>query len=61
MILHQQGPKECFRQTVHFIPLRIKAILKENEGQPGTWKVSLVKWPVSVHLRHHKNILRKLN
>ncbi len=41
--------EECFQHLVESMPRRIKAVLKAEKGvQPGTSKVYLIKWPVSV-------------
>ncbi len=37
---------ECFQHLVESMPRRIKAVLKV---QPGTSKVYLIKWPVTVY------------
>ncbi len=39
--------EECFQHLVESMPRRIKA--KEKGVQPGTSKVYLIKWPVSVY------------
>ncbi len=41
--------EECLQHLVESMPWRIKSVLKANGGQPGTSKVYLIKWPVSVH------------
>ncbi len=41
--------EECFQHLVESMPRRIKAVLKANV-QPGTSKVYLIKWPVSVYI-----------
>ncbi len=40
--------EECFQHLVESMPWRIRAVLKANV-QPGTSKVYLIKWPVSVY------------
>ncbi len=40
--------EECFQHLVESMPRRIKAVLKAKGVQPGTSKVYLTKWPVSV-------------
>jgi len=40
--------EECFQHFVESMPWRIKAVLKAKEVQPGTSKVYLIKWPMSV-------------
>ncbi len=40
--------EECFQHLVESMPRRIKAVLKAKGVQPGTGKVYLIKWPVSV-------------
>ncbi len=40
--------EECFQHLVESMPRRIKAVLKAKAVQPGTGKVYLIKWPVSV-------------
>ncbi len=37
-----------FQHLVESVPRRIKAVLKAKGVQPGTSKVYLIKWPVSV-------------
>ncbi len=41
--------EECFQHLVESMPRRIKAVLKTKGVQPGTSKVYLIKWPVSVY------------
>ncbi len=41
--------EECFQHLVESMPRRIKAVLKAKVVQPGTSKVYLIKWPVSVY------------
>ncbi len=41
--------EECFQHLVESMPRRIKTVLKAKGVQPGTSKVYLIKWPVSVH------------
>ncbi len=41
--------EECFQHLVEYMPRRIKAVLKAKGVQPGTSKVYLIKWPVSVY------------
>ncbi len=43
-----QISKECFQHLVESMPRRIKAVMKAKGVQPGTSKVYLIKWPVSV-------------
>ncbi len=38
-----------FQHLVESMPRRIKAVLKTKGVQPGTSKVYLIKWPVSVY------------
>ncbi len=40
--------EKCFQHLVESMPRKIKAVLKANGVQPGTSKVCLIKWPVSV-------------
>ncbi len=40
--------EECFQNLVESMPRRINAVLKAKGGPPGTSKVYLIKWPVSV-------------
>ena len=40
--------EECFQYLVESMTGRIKAVLKAKEVQPGSSKVYLIKWPVSV-------------
>ncbi len=40
--------EECFQHLVESMPRRIKAVLKTKGVQPGTSKMYLIKWPVSV-------------
>ncbi len=40
--------EERFQHLVESMPRRIKAVLKTKAVQPGTSKVYLIKWPVSV-------------
>ncbi len=47
--------EECFQHLVESMPRRIKAVLKAKGVQPGTSKVYLIKWPVSVYLHIHRN------
>ncbi len=42
--------EECFQHLVESIPRRIKAVLKAKAVQPGTSKVYLIKWQMSVHI-----------
>ncbi len=42
--------EECFQHLVESIPQGIKAVLKAKWVQPGTSKVYLIKWPVSVYI-----------
>ncbi len=42
--------EQCFQHLVESMPRRIKTVLKEKGVQPGTSKVYLIKWPVSVHI-----------
>ncbi len=41
--------EECFQHLVESVPRRIKAVLKSKGVQPGTSKVYLIKWAVSVY------------
>ncbi len=41
--------EECFQHLVESMPRRIKTDLKTKGVQPGTSKVYLIKWPVSVY------------
>ncbi len=41
--------EECFQHLVESMPQIIKAVLKAKVVQPGTSKVYLIKWPVSVY------------
>ncbi len=43
--------EECFQHLVESMPQRIKAVLKAKGVQPGTCKVYLIEWPVSVYTR----------
>ncbi len=40
--------EECLQHLVESMPRRIKTVLKTKWVQPGTSKVYLIKWPVSV-------------
>ncbi len=51
----------CFQHLVEFMPRRIKAVLKAKGVQPGTSKVYLIKWPVSVHYKDRSKMLHRLN
>ncbi len=42
--------EECFQHLVESMPRRIKTVLKAKGVQPGTSKVYLIKWPVSVYI-----------
>ncbi len=42
--------EECFQHLVESMPRRIKAVLKGKGVKPGTSKVNLIKWPVSVYI-----------
>ncbi len=42
--------EECFQHLVESMPQRCKAVLKTKGVQPGTSKVYLIKWPVSVYI-----------
>ncbi len=42
--------EECFQHLVESMSRRIKAALKAKGVQPGTSKVYLIKWPVSVYI-----------
>ncbi len=44
-----QISEECFQHLVESMQLIIKAVLKAKRVQPGTSKVYLIKWPVSVY------------
>ncbi len=48
MSVWSRTSEECFQHLVESMPRRIKAVLKAEGVQPGTSKVSLIKWPVSV-------------
>ncbi len=48
MLIWTKISEECFQHLVESMPQRIKAVLKAKEVQPGTSKVYLIKWPVSV-------------
>ncbi|MDF4270252.1 hypothetical protein P3382_26790, partial [Vibrio parahaemolyticus] len=41
--------EECFQHLVESMTPRIKAVLKTKRVQPGTSKVNLIKWLVSVY------------
>ncbi len=41
--------EECFQHLVESMPRRIKTVVKAKGLQPGTSKVYLIKWPVSVY------------
>ncbi len=41
------------------MPRRIKAVLKEKGVQPGTSKVYLIKWPVSLYVLLSKYFIWK--
>ncbi len=41
--------EECFQHLVESMSRRIKAVLKAKGVQPGTSKLYLIKWPVSVY------------
>ncbi len=45
-----QISEECFQHLVESMPRKIKAVLKAKGVQPGTSKVYLIKWPVSVYI-----------
>ncbi len=45
--------EECFQHLVDSMTRRIKAVLKTKGVQPGTSKVYLIKWPVSVNTHKH--------
>ncbi len=47
--------EECFQHLVESMPQRNKAVLKAKGVQPGTSKLYLIKWPVSVCLTCNKN------
>ncbi len=40
--------EECFQHLVESMPRRFRAVLKAKGVQPGTSKVYLIKWAVSV-------------
>ncbi len=42
--------EECFQHLVESMPRRIKAVLRQKGVQPGTSKVYLINWPVSVYI-----------
>ncbi len=48
---------ECFQHLVESMPRRIKTVLKAKVVQPGTSKVYLIKWPVSVFINIYIYIL----
>ncbi len=54
---HDNMDQNCFQHLVESMPRRIKAGLKAKGGQPGTSKVYLIKWSVSVYY----NIIFYLN
>ncbi len=51
-----QISEECFQHLVESIQRIIKAVLKAKGVQPGTSKVYLIKWPVSVYIYIHTHI-----
>ncbi len=46
-----------FQHLVESMPRRIKAVLKAKGVQPGTSKVYLIKWPVSVYTVYINHML----
>ncbi len=52
--------EECFQHLVESVPRKIYAVLKTKGVQPGTSKVYLIKWPVSVHMPQHINNIYNL-
>ncbi len=40
----------CFQHLVQSMPRRIKTVLKTKGVQPGTSKMYLIKWPVSIYI-----------
>ncbi len=53
MLSCQYGPKslrKSFQHLVESMSWRIKTVLKAKGVQPGTSKVYLIKWPVSVYV-----------
>ncbi len=42
--------EQCFQHLVESMPRRFKTVLKAKGVQPGTSKVYLIKWPVSVYI-----------
>ncbi len=42
--------EECFQHLVESVSRRIKTVLKTKAVQPGTSKVYLIKWPVSMYI-----------
>ncbi len=54
---HDNMDQNCFQHLVESMPRRIKSGLKANGVQPGTSKVYLIKWSVSVYY----NIIFYLN
>ncbi len=45
--------EERFQHLVESMLRRINAVLKAKEVQPGTSKVYLIKWPVTVYIYTH--------
>ncbi len=43
----------CLQQLVESMLRRIKAVLKAKGVQPGTSKVYLIKWSVTVYITNH--------
>ncbi len=50
MSIRTKISEECFQHLVESMPRRINAVLKAKGVQPGTSKVYLIKWPVSVYI-----------
>ncbi len=48
--------EEFFQHLVESMTRRIKAVLKAKGVQPGTSKLYLMKWPVSVYIDTHSHI-----
>ncbi len=51
--------EQCFQHLVESMPRRIKAVLKTKGVQPGTSKMYLIKWPVSVCMYVRMIIIQK--
>ncbi len=52
MLIWTKISEECFKNLVESMPCRIKAVLKVKGIQPGTSKVYLINWPVSVYIQY---------